>query len=188
MSQVQSARASAFEDLKSLMGVRPLPNSSENFLAPLRLYEPDGADDRTIVLILGAFLEQSLETALLRKFIPMDDDEVRQLTFYRKIQKASAVGAIGPKAKADLIWIKNIRNAFAHSRKAIDFRTPEVIAACDLFTLPERDPIVAGSLGKFLLVTYTYARALILYGSDGTFFPHLASILDLPQPPPPKSR
>ena len=79
--------------------------------------------------MLGAFLERSLETALLRKLIPMDDDEVRQLTFYRKIQKASAAGANGPKTTADLIWIKNIRDAFAHSRKAIDFRTPEVIAA-----------------------------------------------------------
>lgn len=44
--------------------------------------------------------------------------------------------SIGPISCSDLYFIKELRNEFAHSRRLFDFRTPEVVAACNKLKVP----------------------------------------------------
>jgi hypothetical protein len=47
-----------------------------------------------------------------------------------------ALGIIGTQIRADLNCVRDIRNAFAHARRAIRFDTPEVAAACESLRNP----------------------------------------------------
>ena len=105
-------------------------------------------NDRDLVLISSAVVEQGLEHALMAFFAPADADalEVRDVLFDgdaavagdlgAKIKLAKIAKVIGARASADLQLIRVVRNAFAHSRKVLSFETPEVSAVCDLIACP----------------------------------------------------
>jgi len=61
-------------------------------------------------------------------------------TFYAKINFGFAFGLFGPKTRADLNWIRDIRNAFAHATTSISFQSPEVLEACGQIHTKPRDP------------------------------------------------
>ncbi|MGO9684145.1 MAG: MltR family transcriptional regulator [Beijerinckiaceae bacterium] len=54
-------------------------------------------------------------------------------TFSARINFGYALGLYGKKVKRDLNLIREIRNAFVHSRRHIDFETPEVVELCRTF-------------------------------------------------------
>jgi hypothetical protein len=192
----KSLRQKIFRGLRDLMGTRPLPDTpSSDVLGFDLLLRKPRPDDRSVVMMLAALLDQAIETALMQKFIPMQQEEIRQLfmddsaplfSFDSKIRIAFALGIIGPAARADLVCIKNVRNAFAHSRKMISFDTLQVAAAYDVLTLPVRAPNFVspspGILDKFISVGYEYALHLICYGDPPS--PITILILDLPPLPP----
>ena len=86
--------------------------------------------------ILGAVLvEHELDGLLRPKFKKIDDDEWRDLqseqgplrSFSAKITIGFALGIYNNKIKADLDIVRVVRNAFAHSRKLLDFDDPLII-------------------------------------------------------------
>jgi hypothetical protein len=52
------------------------------------------------------------------------------LSFYAKVLLGFALGLFGEAARNDLTVIKNIRNAFAHAPRPINFETMEIAFAC----------------------------------------------------------
>lgn len=98
--------------------------------------------------MLAAFIDQSLETALLTKFVLLEADDQYEVfrseaatlrDFYAKIQIAYASGIIGKSACSDLNLIRKIRNTFAHSHIDLSFDTPEIADACKFLLLLKRD-------------------------------------------------
>jgi hypothetical protein len=95
------------------------------------------ADDRSFCLLLSSMLENDLDRAIdarigqtleLRKGLYEQDGPLG--TFSRKITMAAALQIIGPTTQANFRVIRNIRNAFAHSKIPIAFTTREVSAVC----------------------------------------------------------
>lgn len=58
-------------------------------------------------------------------------------TFFQKIQAAHALGCINDVVRDGLNTIRTIRNAFAHSKKKIDFSDELVVRELSRVTLPE---------------------------------------------------
>jgi hypothetical protein len=89
-----------------------------------------------VTAILGAVLvEHELDSLIRPKFKKADDDTWRALqeeqgplrSFSAKISIGLAFNIYKPKIKADLDIVRIIRNAFAHSRKLLDFGDPLII-------------------------------------------------------------
>lgn len=114
-----------------------------------REYMPN-AEDRAVGVIEATKVEDSLVSAIRRKFvelIPSEDDELFSgtapiSTFSAKIKICYAMGIIGKNTRRDLEIIRHIRNAFAHSAKPLWFSTPEISKACDMLTTHLRTPNV----------------------------------------------
>jgi hypothetical protein len=81
--------------------------------------------------MLGASVEVALE-----KLLAFRMHHRRSRTFSGKIKIAYAEKIIGPITHSDLYFIKELRNAFAHSRRPFDFQTPEVVAVCNKLKVP----------------------------------------------------
>jgi DNA-binding MltR family transcriptional regulator len=97
-------------------------------------------NDRALALMLGAILEQGIESAILSHLIPMDEKDAHRffgppdeapLTFDVKIRLAYALGVYGSDSKDDITLIRHIRNAFAHTKSYIDFLDNDIIEMCD---------------------------------------------------------
>lgn len=98
--------------------------------------------DRDAALIYGAMVENYLERAIATHFVSGESTTALfsyrssgpLATFAAKIQIGYALGVYEERMRSDLRWIKNIRNAFAHVRKKIDFSTPAIADACSMLT------------------------------------------------------
>jgi DNA-binding MltR family transcriptional regulator len=96
------------------------------------------ADDRGFCLLISALVENALEQALdhlmgklpegVREAVYRDDGPLA--TFAQKITMAHALEIIGPVTYANLRNIRQVRNAFAHAKVPINFKTAEVAAVC----------------------------------------------------------
>jgi hypothetical protein len=117
---------------------RPFDLKTEDFSAvwdEVAKYPP-----RASVIIAAAFLEDALRWAIEQKLVDgLSEEEQRALfeaegaplsSFHGKILLGHAIGIYGQVAKADLLTVKRIRNAFAHSPRSIDFATPEIVSEC----------------------------------------------------------
>jgi hypothetical protein len=87
----------------------------------------------TVTAIMGAVMvEHELEGLLRSRLSKKDDDTWSDLTldngpfgtFHKKINAAYALGIYDDTTKQNLNIVRNIRNAFAHSKKLIDFDHP----------------------------------------------------------------
>jgi hypothetical protein len=107
------------------------------------------ADDRSFCLLLTAMLENELDRAIdnwigeqptdLRKNLYDHDGPLGN--FSRKITIAAALEIIGPISHENFRLIRHVRNAFAHAKVPITFKTPEVSAVCaDLVRVNIFDP------------------------------------------------
>ena len=104
--------------------------------------------DRATGVLFGTLLENNLRTLILSKMRgDLSLDETDRLmsfegpvgSFSAKIRIAHAFDIIGPLVRDDLNLIREIRNAFAHSRIPITFISPEVADACTHLKIPD-DP------------------------------------------------
>lgn len=210
MDQPKQTRSQAVKALKALINVpRPTEYSTLPEIFPFGFLPPgfDAGkpvrrkwDDRAIVLITGAVLDQALEAAILQKLpgikkgneaYVFSDDGAPLRDFDSKIRVGFGLGIYGEGARSDLSLIRSIRNTFAHSRLQLSFESQEVIAACAHFTLPARKPsFVRPSLDArevFIQTGGAYATYLIPVTQGAEFDPVHDSVLDLPaQPPRPK--
>ena len=93
-------------------------------------------EDREIVLIGAALLDDTLLEALKANFIKLSARESKSLdddvlsTFSAKIHVARAIGVISRKLYNDLERIRHLRNAFAHWSQRIDFSNLDVSKRC----------------------------------------------------------
>ncbi len=107
-------------------------------------YVHNKESDRGCVLICGAMAENGLQTIIetrltlqaLKNPDELFDYEGPLGTFSRKIKMAYGFGLIADDIRRDLDRIKDIRNAFAHSRRPISFATPAVQIGCGGFNTP----------------------------------------------------
>ena len=123
--------------------------ASDDIMLIILGYEDDPKEghafnDRAIALTVTALLEQFLESAISSHF-EIDEDEARKLfddnvegplaTLSKKIAMGYALSAYYSQMRADLTCIRQIRNAFAHSKVYLDFETPEISAIVDHINL-----------------------------------------------------
>lgn len=95
-------------------------------------------NDRGACLLFASNLENALD-AILTSWCAIPRTDAAFLfqsngifgTFSRKIESARALGIIGPVTGGNLTIIRHVRNAFAHAKLPIDFRTSEIAAACE---------------------------------------------------------
>jgi hypothetical protein len=121
--------------------------------------------DRGAALLYAAFAENALEWAIYRR-MPGQGEVIRKKTFSgekaplstfsAKITMGRAMGIYGEQTERLLNGVRDIRNQFAHKLLPIDFKTPEIEAACNalkipkgLTLLPQRDT----PRGKFKLAS-----------------------------------
>ena len=91
--------------------------------------------DRTAAIVLGSWVEQSLEEEIIRALPKHDDKTIGKLlerdgalsTFYAKIYLGFSLGLYDESIVENLDAIRRIRNAFAHAAVAIHFETQAVI-------------------------------------------------------------
>jgi DNA-binding MltR family transcriptional regulator len=89
---------------------------------------------RAAALVAGAFLDNFLAGLILRHLVELTPSEIESLfepdrplgSFSAKIRMARALGIFGPKTAHDLNIVRDIRNAFAHGLRRMNFETPEV--------------------------------------------------------------
>jgi hypothetical protein len=131
---------------------KPKPKLRDLSEQPLTIEEQDALIDAIIVVtppivvaILGAVLvEHELESSLRRKLPRKDDETWRDMldergpfsTFSRKIMAGHAMRIYDEAFQTNLDIIRVIRNAFAHSKRVIDFNHPLVIAQLRRIAIP----------------------------------------------------
>ena len=129
--------------LKSLS--RELPNQAEIDQIVSQLVTES---DRGAALVAGTLLEAGLKLAIACRFAQVDASTMKTwfegsdapiATFSSKIRIARGLAIFGPETQKKLMKIKDVRNAFAHALKPIDFSNPTLISACEIFT-DERHP------------------------------------------------
>jgi hypothetical protein len=105
-----------------------------------------GESDRAVVILQALMVEVTLEDAIRKLLRPDLKKEMRREvfgfdgpagSFAHKILIAFALGVFGSETYRDLGLVRNLRNQFAHSRKALRFTTPEVSAVCRYLRLPD---------------------------------------------------
>jgi hypothetical protein len=113
-------------------------------------------DDRATAIVLAAILEEALEIAIATHFVVAKDEYLKLFDdriegilsgFAAKISIGFALGIYEEKMRSELRWIKDMRNAFAHTRESIDFNTPEIAASCESLFLPKNKRLFGGVAG-----------------------------------------
>lgn len=125
---------------------RPLdfPAAGDDYIAALN--EAATGSPRTAAIVAAALVEDALRWCLCSFLIPagaqqaelpaeeqaavFDNETAPLKTFHAKIVIGYSLGIYGKVTRENLQRIKNIRNVFAHSPRAITFDTPEVAKEC----------------------------------------------------------
>ena len=90
-----------------------------------------------VAAVLGhVIVEHELDALLRRRLTRKDDKTWERLTaengplrsFYAKIELAYGLGTVNDKVRNDLHIVRAVRNAFAHSRKILDFNDELIVA------------------------------------------------------------
>jgi hypothetical protein len=125
------------------LSVHPLTNTEQS-----ALLEAVAATTSPIsTAILGAVLvEHELDSALRKRFRITDDKTWEEMvdergilsSFSRKIMVGYAVRLYGAELRDNLNIIRAIRNAFAHSRRLINFDHPLVVREFQRLKIPKR--------------------------------------------------
>src|SRR5260370_32196350 len=101
-------------------------------------------NDRGAAILLGTFVEDALQRAMeqVLHIRPKQHDALFGSnsplgTFANKIRVAFALDIIEPETFDNLNKIREIRNAFAHSKIHISFKTKQVRDVCHLLVMPK---------------------------------------------------
>jgi hypothetical protein len=136
-----TSKSFSFRNLREFTNALPSSDDAHKLFHEL-LNDPN---DRASGIAGAAYLEASLEEALafrLRKIGAKDCDEIFRGdaplgTFSAKIKFASCLGLFGPRTRDDFNHIREVRNAFAHSKLKADFETPEIHSVCWRIQFPK---------------------------------------------------
>ena len=120
----------------------PLGNVFKEAYKEITAYydELEGQSSRAAAILAFAALEDALEELLRSRFPPdLSNKKWKRVagpgptpfgTFKAKVYVAEAFGFFGPKTRNALELIAQVRNKFAHKRRARDFDHPDVLRAC----------------------------------------------------------
>ncbi len=105
----------------------------------------DDPNDRASGITAAAYLESSLEDTLTFKLKKVGAVDVSELfrgdaplgTFSAKIKFAFALQLFGERTRHDFDCIREVRNAFAHSKMKATFETPEIVNVCARISFPK---------------------------------------------------
>lgn len=144
-------RPEGFRDLREFTSKSPASKEAHRLFHEL-LNDPN---DRAAGITAASYLESSLEGTLtyrLKKIGATMVDEIFRGdaplgTFAAKIKFAFSIGLLGEKTRHDFNCIREIRNAFAHSKLQATFETPEVKSVCWQIGFP-RWPSGTGAVKK----------------------------------------
>lgn len=136
-----TSKTQAMKAMRARMAERPDTQTLWNTIRDFGNSDPDPRqNDRSAALVLGAILEQSLETAILTHCVEMSEGDRTHLwgggaedaviSFSAKIRLGYALGIYGPNSKADLDNIRHIRNLFAHTKTLLRFSSSEIRGLC----------------------------------------------------------
>ena len=103
------------------------------------------APDRSAAIIATAFLEEKLTAAVRFKLLP-DKDTLDKLfkpsgpigAYASKVEMAYLLALFSKETRDDLLLVGEIRNAFAHWTKLIDFGSSDIKPICEALTLYTR--------------------------------------------------
>lgn len=149
----QSASVTA---LKKLARERRLkPGDSTKHLRDLTKRGP-----RSCAILGAAILDVMLENVILENFRPLSGADYDSLfgnsmplgSFSAKISTAYAMRLIDQETKRNLNYIREIRNALAHTVQPLGFRTKEVAAVARLLTPTTRLSAEGKKSAQFLFV------------------------------------
>ncbi|MGO8867024.1 MAG: hypothetical protein ACLQME_11030 [Alphaproteobacteria bacterium] len=114
---------------------RPLDFDLGDNLAALD--EVANGSPRAAAIAATALVEDALRWCLCGFLIPgfdeaelFDEPRAPLRSFHAKIEKGHALGIYGQVTRNDLHTMKEIRNAFAHSPRAVTFETPNIREHC----------------------------------------------------------
>jgi hypothetical protein len=105
---------------------------------------------RTAAIVGTSFLEHGLILLLRANFVPLksrgahnEDDALfgpngPLATLSAKIKLAHAIGLLTSEMRDDLDDIREIRNAFSHTMRSVEFETPAIAAVCHRLRMPTR--------------------------------------------------
>lgn len=137
-----------FDAVSQLTKVQP----SFGHYADFRVQTTGLDNDRGAAILLATNVENALESTLAR-ILRIDPDASDELfgfnaplhRFSDKVTIGYALRIYGPETRFNLDCIRAIRNAFAHAKIPIHFKTLAIAHLCDAMTMPvELSPYVGG--------------------------------------------
>lgn len=169
------------EALRRLTSTRPSNSGelkSDLFVELMELGIGDGpgaAKDRAVAIIGTAHLEEALRLAIEAHLLPMRTRDSDRLLFEdeaaplaglaSRVRLAVSLGLVTEKERPDLVTIRGIRNAFAHSGDKITFETKEIREAVESLNLwkemPGKDELAGISKGR--VTTAGFAAVIAVY-------------------------
>ena len=172
-----ASKSSPAKSLKKLAAEIPDDRIARDLMQSLEPKDNAYAD-HAIALIGASVVDKALEVAIRSRMVKLDDDEHKRIFSFdhrgpladlsARIKIASALGVYGPRTRADLEYIRDIRNAFAHSISLIHFDAPEVAGICNLLHTPETTTLLTSVAdrstprGRYIETTVTLAGRLKL--------------------------
>ncbi len=133
-------RETALRGLKQLMKERPEGNAVSVLMGKALATTGHNRGD---ALAAVSVIDDALQDAIKSRLVALSSDQDRELfsdgvngplsTFSNKIKFGYALGLYGKLIRADLDSMRHIRNAFAHAKLNVDFKTKEISQACSLF-------------------------------------------------------
>ncbi|MGP0088474.1 MAG: hypothetical protein ACLPKB_00685 [Xanthobacteraceae bacterium] len=126
------SRPRSFRSLKEFTSALPHPDEAHKLFHELL----DDPNDRASGITGAAYLESALEDTLTFKLKKIGTrDDLSELfrgdaplgTFSAKIKFAYAIGLFGDRTRHNFDCVREIRNAFAHSKLKATYLTPEIV-------------------------------------------------------------
>lgn len=166
----------------SLSKILSQPLDPEDVTAIIAEMDTDGPRGAAI---LGAVLvEESLRLLLVANMRCTNRATADSLfgpmkplsSFSAKIDLGFALGHYGDRTKCDLHRVREIRNAFAHARRLIDFSTPEVAQVCDQLNVKSNFPTSNSRDGYIMACKLLATHMLMKHRDLGPILPGYAPL------------
>ena len=136
------SRSKIDASLRSLVAKRPGWMAAFRTIDRFEQEKPPFTDDRAMVLLCVAVVEQALEEAILARCQRLYDDPPGRDKLFgsdggaiaalsAKITTAHAMGLFGAYLRDDLTRLRHIRNTFAHARTRLSLASPPIAAALE---------------------------------------------------------
>jgi hypothetical protein len=121
--------------------IKAAPNKRE--LAQL-MDEINTGSDRAMAIVTAVMIENALADAIQARFVRLSTEDRAAIfegmaplsSFSSKIKVGFAPGIYVKRIRHDLDRVREIRNAFAHSRRPISFETPAIRTVCESLWFP----------------------------------------------------